>query len=637
MKKVLDTLRGKHSKITSKDSEKRPPKEPSIVDPDIPASTDLNRGATLINTNTSAASPSLKRLPNPLISTAEVPSFSARVTPDCALLTNYFEYRYYLQPYTPGQKIDSCSINNNHLTEQFNINTDISEVLVYLPICLNEELYSDPQQFHDLLLSIVTIFKPRPVHIALALPDELGRHQIYKDKFMHADSTLFKPTRNSSSINLDKADDCREDAKKEGDMWIASHPIENFASQLGCKISLFRWGELVETDMTSSKLRTLFIEKMRIIPKQNGINADINICNLIDYVTQQHNSGKGFAIAVRRKLNEVSNKDIDKYSFNTDLTVSDRTSRKYLNEEVAHTMQVFATGIFDVTVQAQIFHRRKFSHKPGISLFGETLYHWSCELLNTYLSTSTGNNYISESPRDLNLPHYLTVGRYPTPPAKNRVVKPTSTKDIPTTSKPLSSPQKPRSLHEYVLDEVEARGGLKSLSPSEQYLYERALEFTVRKRNSSKLPKDNSENDATTSQHQSKSGNILSKDVDQEESLHASKSLTVTEFVDDKAPPFPDHSKIFQPSPIRAKGAQPQTLSLPRKKMSAPQSLSDEKGNEKKQFYETRARSISMHEGRRNSIDGYPAGFFNRRRSCHISLRISGEEDSRKSSPELMA
>ncbi|MBX9586321.1 MAG: hypothetical protein K2X50_03600 [Gammaproteobacteria bacterium] len=474
MKKVLKSFRDKKAQKSGGSPRNSTTNRTSISD--VALDDDPKNAAETIE---------LKPLRQPITVGTHNAPFSAKLNPVIAMQSNDYEYRYLLQNYTPQKKSDSFPVSINHMDDYFKISTEMSELLIYLPICIHEDIYSQPDQLRDFLKAVVTAFKPRPVHIVLTISDELNRHQIYKEKFMHDE--FFKPMRNTSSLHLDKSDDCRNDAKKLGDDLIESLALENIAQEIGCKITHFRWGELTHPEMTSATLRTCFLERMRISDKTTEVSSDISITSLSEFVSAQFSSGVGFAAAVQPKLNEVSNNDLSTFTDKTNVNVSIRSNKKYIFEEVAHMMQVYSTGLFDVTIHAHDFKWRKFSRKVGTSLFGEVLHHWTCELLNSYLAEHNKRKLLSEKPAALNLPHYITVGRYPKSRADYIVVKSNKKKKASEASTILGDNNE-RSLHQIVIEEVETRRGLQTLSSSEILYYEQALVATGR-RSSDKTPK----------------------------------------------------------------------------------------------------------------------------------------------------
>lgn len=402
--------------------------------------------------------------------------FSAQIHPDCAFRTANYDYRYYIQPHIHNEKNKPHLMNASHLNEFLQKKTN-PELLLYMPICLYEEIYSEPDQFEDYLTAAVNLYKPTPVHIALVISDELNRYNIFKEKNLQ-DASI-KPLRNSSSLHLNEAEAYRVESKELGNHWLQTRSIEKLAQQLGCKITVFRWGELVSPEMTSDELREIFVRKMEITPPFKIINTDFRFTALLNTVSKQLNSGVGFAAAVQPKLNEVSNKDLRKYNDRTNLNVIERSNKSFIAEEVAHTTQVYATGVFDVAVHAHAFHVRKFTRKADAQLFGEILHHWTCEMLYTELLNQNDNAPKGSTPQSIHLPLYITAGRFPQVFGNKLIVKPQKRSSSEEHTPKNQDPQTP-SIHELVIKAAIARG-LKNLSRSEEDIYKRSVEYLGQK------------------------------------------------------------------------------------------------------------------------------------------------------------
>jgi hypothetical protein len=399
-----------------------------------------------------------------------------------AVKKSHYDYQFYLQRYN-NEQLKSVTMDDELLQKTFPCSTESEDLLIYLPICLYDEMYSKPDQFEDFLTGMLAPFRPRRIHIALTVPDELYRHNLFKENFMSSNAGP-GPDMKSPTLCLKANEECRLEARKAGDRWLSSISFPDLASRLSCKITLFRWDELV----TCPDLRTLFIGKMGIKEKPKLVDREISLHELAQFVEDQHALGTGFASAIYPKLLEQSQKNLARWPLSLNVNVSEQSDKRFMFEEFAHVMHVASTGLFNLIIQSQVFNKRKSSPRPGMALFGEVLFHWACKLLTLFLE-NPGCNFNQDEPKRYdftmapNIPLYITVGRYPLPtivktvyttpsspsghaPLKNSTPTQTTAPQPPVLEMP--QPTTDQTLEEKFLKSVIDAGGFKKIKSSSE-------------------------------------------------------------------------------------------------------------------------------------------------------------------------
>lgn len=294
--------------------------------------------------------------------------------------------------------LHQCDVNGQHHREDLskallestfpNRHFTDKDLIIYFPVCLGNVALNNASNFRKLLKDNVQRFHPRKVHFAILITDELNRHNIAKEKIMldetprsaRNDMRIYTPSPTSC---LKANDTFRPQAKALGDTWLSKIPLEQIAQEIGCRITAFRWGEVINTD----DFRMLFTEKMGLTASQNNPfligQQQPTTKDLASFAQHQLSYNSEFAKAVTPQLVKLENNDKSIFRKHFNAPLSRKCIESYLFEEMAHIMTVLASAgdLIDIFIQPEALNTKKNNF-----FFGETLNYWTRELLTQYLN-----------------------------------------------------------------------------------------------------------------------------------------------------------------------------------------------------------------------------------------------------------